>query len=131
MMMIKRIKLKGLNRIKNISDYGEQNYCNYDNKNNAIEMKKEKLPKAELDKRSNLIALAAIYYGDLKNSRENNVVFDLDKFTSFEGDTGPYLLYSYARANSILKKMVLIIGSFKTYDSNSLHVINGLIKIFK
>jgi arginyl-tRNA synthetase len=67
-------------------------------------MKKEKLPKAELDKRSNLIALAAIYYGDLKNSLENNVVFDLDKFTSFEGDTGPYLLYSYARANSILKR---------------------------
>jgi arginyl-tRNA synthetase len=66
-------------------------------------IKKEKLSKIELDKRSKAIALSAIYYGDLKNSRENNVVFDLDRFTSFEGDTGPYLLYSYARANSILK----------------------------
>lgn len=75
-------------------------------------VKKEKLSKAELDKRSKVIALAAIYYGDLKNSRENNVVFDLNKFTSFEGDTGPYLLYSYARANSILKKFGDIADNF-------------------
>lgn len=66
---------------------------------------RDKLGKSELEKRARAVALAAIYYGDLKNNRENNVVFDVDKFLSFEGDTGPYLLYSYARANSILKKV--------------------------
>jgi arginyl-tRNA synthetase len=41
----------------------------------------------------------------LKNNRTNNIVFDIKRFVSFEGDTGPYLLYSYARANSILSKV--------------------------
>ncbi len=59
----------------------------------------------DLDERAKKIALAAIFYGDLKNNREHNMVFDVDRFLSFEGNTGPYLLYSYARANSILKKV--------------------------
>ncbi|MCK5321571.1 arginine--tRNA ligase [Candidatus Pacearchaeota archaeon] len=66
---------------------------------------REDLSKKELVKRAKKIALAAIYYGDLKNSRENNMIFDVDKFLSFEGDTGPYLLYSYARASSIIRKV--------------------------
>jgi arginyl-tRNA synthetase len=65
---------------------------------------REKLDKKELEKRALKIAIAAIFYGDLKNSRENNMVFDVDNFLSFEGDTGPYLLYSYARASSIVRK---------------------------
>lgn len=63
-----------------------------------------KLSKKELDKRALVVALAAIFYGDLKNNKKNNIAFDLNKFTSFEGDTGPYILYTYARATSILKK---------------------------
>ena len=51
-----------------------------------------------------MIAIAAIFYGDLKNYRSNYLVFNIEKFISFEGDTGPYLLYSYARAKSILSK---------------------------
>jgi len=43
-------------------------------------------------------------YGDLKNYRKNDMTFDIKKFVSFEGNTGPYLLYSYARARNILKK---------------------------
>ena len=66
---------------------------------------REDLSKKELVKRAKKIASAAIYYGDLKNSRENNMIFDVDKFLSFEGDTGPYLLYSYARASSIIRKV--------------------------
>src|SRR3989344_6320525 len=50
------------------------------------------------------IAVSAIFYGDLKNNRINDIIFDIEKFLDFEGDTGPYLLYSYVRANSILKK---------------------------
>ncbi|MEM4330971.1 MAG: DALR anticodon-binding domain-containing protein, partial [Candidatus Pacearchaeota archaeon] len=39
------------------------------------------------------------------NYRENDMIFDIEKFLEFEGNTGPYLLYSYARASSILKKV--------------------------
>lgn len=67
--------------------------------------KREKLSAPELNKRALVIALAAIKYGDLKNFREKSIVFDVDRFLKFEGDTGPYLLYSYARASSITKKV--------------------------
>jgi len=73
----------------------------------AKEIKKRpgRLRKEELEERSLTIALSAIFYGDLKNNRKHNVIFDLKKFVSFEGNTGPYLLYSYARASSILRKL--------------------------
>lgn len=66
--------------------------------------KREKLSNSELDKRAKQIALAAIIYGDLKNYRTNDITFDIDRFLEFEGNTGPYLLYTYARARSILRK---------------------------
>lgn len=66
--------------------------------------KRENLKEKELNSRALAIARAAIVYGDLKNHRTNNVVFDIRNFLSFEGDTGPYLLYTYARARSILRK---------------------------
>ncbi len=69
-----------------------------------IEKRDPKISKEELDERSLKIAIAAIFYGDLKNNRRHNVVFNLKKFIAFEGDTGPYILYSYARASSILRK---------------------------
>ena len=68
---------------------------------------KKRLPKInekELEERAHKIAIAAIFYGDLKNNRKNNILFDLKKFVSFEGDTGPYIQYSYARASSIQRK---------------------------
>jgi len=69
----------------------------------AIEQKNPKIKnKEEVARR---VAIAAIFYGDLKNNRTNDMVFDIDKFVEFEGNTGPYLLYSYVRANSILKKV--------------------------
>ncbi len=72
----------------------------------AKEIKKRfpKIKKSEMDERALKVAIASIFYGDLKNNKKNNIVFDLKKFTSFEGNTGPYILYSYARAGSILKK---------------------------
>ncbi len=69
-----------------------------------LKKRKAKISKTEMKERAMKIAIAAIFYGDLKNNRVNNIVFDIKKFSSFEGDTGPYLLYSYARAGSILKK---------------------------
>ena len=52
------------------------------------------------------VGLAALKYGDLSNNRTSNYVFDLDRFTSFEGKTGPYLLYGAVRIKSILRKAV-------------------------
>ncbi|MBA7677602.1 Arginine--tRNA ligase [subsurface metagenome] len=63
-----------------------------------------KISEEELEDRALKIAIAAIFYGDLKNNRLNNIVFDIERFVSFEGDTGPYIQYSYARASSILRK---------------------------
>lgn len=53
---------------------------------------------------SKIIGLAAIKYGDLSNQATKDYVFDIDRFTSFEGNTGPYILYTIVRIKSILKK---------------------------
>jgi len=50
------------------------------------------------------IAIAAIKYSMLKNDNNKNIIFDWKQSLRFEGDTGPYLQYSYARASSIIKK---------------------------
>ena len=50
------------------------------------------------------VALAAVKYGDLSNQASKDYVFDTDKFTSFEGNTGPYILYTVVRIKSILGK---------------------------
>jgi len=51
-----------------------------------------------------IIALAALKYGDLSNQISKDYVFDIDRFTSFEGNTGPYILYTIVRIKSILDK---------------------------
>ncbi|MDD3368453.1 MAG: arginine--tRNA ligase [Lachnospiraceae bacterium] len=53
---------------------------------------------------SQMIALSAIKYGDLSNQASKDYCFDIDRFTSFEGDTGPYILYTIVRMKSILNK---------------------------
>ncbi len=50
------------------------------------------------------VALAAIKYGDLSNQASKEYIFDIDRFTSFEGNTGPYILYTIVRIKSILHK---------------------------
>jgi arginyl-tRNA synthetase len=50
------------------------------------------------------IAVAAVKYSMLRNDNDKNITFDMENSLNFEGDTGPYLQYSYARASSILKK---------------------------
>lgn len=50
------------------------------------------------------VGLSAIKYGDLSNQASKDYIFDIDRFTSFEGDTGPYILYTIVRIKSILNK---------------------------
>jgi len=66
--------------------------------------KRQKISKDELEERSLSIALASIKYFLLKIDMKKNMLFNPKESISFEGDTGPYILYSYARASSILKK---------------------------
>nr|WP_073109954.1 arginine--tRNA ligase [Hespellia stercorisuis] len=58
----------------------------------------------EAEATAKVVGLAAIKYGDLSNQASKDYVFDVDRFTSFEGNTGPYILYTIVRIKSILNK---------------------------
>ena len=60
-----------------------------------------------------IVGLSAIKYGDLSNQASKDYVFDVDRFTSFEGDTGPYILYTIVRIKSILNRFTQDGGSLE------------------
>ena len=62
------------------------------------------MPEEEAEELADIVAVAALKYGDLSNQASKDYVFDIDRFTSFEGDTGPYILYTVVRIKSILSK---------------------------
>lgn len=69
-----------------------------------LESRYPDLPKKELEKRKTAIAKAALYFFLLRSDAKKDIIFDAKKSVSFDGETGPYLLYAYARAKSILRK---------------------------
>lgn len=56
------------------------------------------------EKTAQMVGLSAIKYGDLSNQASKDYIFDIDRFTSFEGNTGPYILYTIVRIKSILSR---------------------------
>lgn len=68
------------------------------------ESKDYEIDDKEAEETAKIVGLAAIKYGDLSNQASKDYIFDLDRFTSFEGDTGPYILYTIVRIKSILNK---------------------------
>ena len=60
-----------------------------------------------------IVGLSAIKYGDLSNQATKDYIFDIDRFTSFEGNTGPYILYTIVRIKSILNRYVEEGGSLE------------------
>ncbi|MDD6102827.1 MAG: arginine--tRNA ligase [Clostridiales bacterium] len=58
----------------------------------------------EIEKVAGMVGLAAIKYGDLSNQPTKDYIFDIERFASFEGNTGPYILYTMVRIKSILAK---------------------------
>ena len=82
---------------KLIAEIDEQMYSRIKEGNQEID-------DAEAKDTAHKVALAAIKYGDLSNQPSKDYIFDIDKFTSFEGDTGPYILYTMVRIKSILSK---------------------------
>jgi len=64
----------------------------------------ESLPEAEFEDIAGKVAVAALKFADLQNFRGTSYIFDLDRFSSFEGKTGPYLLYQAVRVKSLLRR---------------------------
>ncbi|MBD5550824.1 MAG: arginine--tRNA ligase [Lachnospiraceae bacterium] len=62
------------------------------------------MPGEEAEKTAEIVALSALKYGDLSNQASKDYIFDIQKFTSSEGNTGVYLLYTMVRIKSILNK---------------------------
>ncbi len=58
----------------------------------------------EAEETARIVGLSAIKYGDLSNQATKDYIFDVDRFTSFEGNTGPYILYTIVRIKSILNR---------------------------
>lgn len=79
-----------------ISTINEEMYKKISDNNNMSE--------EEARETARIVALAAIKYGDLSNQASKDYVFDIERFTSFEGNTGPYILYTIVRIKSILNK---------------------------
>ena len=77
------------------------------------ETKGYEIDEKEAEQTAKVVGLAAIKYGDLSNQASKDYIFDLDRFTSFEGDTGPYILYTIVRIKSILNKYVEQGGSLE------------------
>src|SRR5258706_10889700 len=64
----------------------------------------EDLDEAGFEDIAQKVAVAALKFADLQNFRGTSYVFDLDRFSSFEGKTGPYLLYQAVRVKSLMRK---------------------------
>lgn len=80
-----------------LTDVEEQMYGKIvENKNQSSE--------EDAKKTAQMVALSAVKYGDLSNQASKDYIFDMERFTSFEGNTGPYILYTIVRIKSILNK---------------------------
>ncbi len=88
----------GVPRLENlIGDINDEMY-------RKMRESRKELPEEEARQTADIVGLAAIKYGDLSNQASKDYVFDVDRFTSFEGDTGPYILYTIVRIKSILAR---------------------------
>ena len=81
--------------LKEVIDYSKK----------EIKKRDSKLSKTRLEKRALKISIAAIKYSMLKQNPSRNIIFKKEDALNFDGDTGPYIQYSYARASSILRKL--------------------------
>jgi arginyl-tRNA synthetase len=76
-------------------------------------MENRDVSEEEARKTSEIVGLAALKYGDLSNQASKDYIFDMDRFVSFEGNTGPYILYTIVRIKSILGKYQSLENKFE------------------
>lgn len=98
------ILLKGKGKTKKMSTRKGDIVLLSDFLDEAIDKAKKAISKRETKGDPKNVAISAIKYSILKNNPNKAILFDLNEALNFEGDTGPYMLYSYARASSILRK---------------------------
>ncbi len=92
----------GVMRLENLISEINEAVCQKMEEN--AKKKETSLGKEEVEKTVPIVGLSALKYGDLSNQASKDYIFDVDKFTSFEGNTGPYILYTIVRIKSILSK---------------------------
>jgi arginyl-tRNA synthetase len=94
----------GVMRLENlIASINEEMY-------NKMKENRASISEEEAIATSKVVGLSAVKYGDLSNQAAKDYVFDIERFTSFEGDTGPYILYTIVRIKSILAKFAEVGG---------------------
>ena len=110
----KPFKTRGVMRLeKLVGDIQNEMYQKI-SENNTME-------KEDAEKTAKQVALSAIKYGDLSNQASKDYIFDIDRFISFEGNTGPYILYTIVRIKSILKKYAQSGKSAADYTIQAAH----------
>lgn len=87
------------------------------------------VPKEEIDDVAKKIGVGAVIFNDLKNYRINDIDFNLEDILKFEGETGPYIQYTYARINSLLKYKQNLSLNYEQISINNL-VWNILFKLY-
>ncbi len=87
----------GVMRLENLIDEIDEEMYRKISENHETDPK-------EARETAKIVGLSAIKYGDLSNQASKDYIFDMDRFTSFEGNTGPYLLYTIVRIKSILNR---------------------------
>jgi len=85
-----------------------------------IKKRSPDIPSGDLAKRSLAISISAMKYSMLKQDSNKVIIFDKQEALSFEGNTGPYLLYTYARAQSILRKAKQISKKYPIHNLTDL-----------
>ena len=87
-------------------------------------MENRTVSEEEAKETAKVIGLAALKYGDLSNQASKDYIFDMDRFISFEGNTGPYILYTIVRIKSILSKYYEAMGADAAADKKILAAVS-------
>lgn len=97
----------------------------------ALKIIEEKSPNLKgKEKTAHIVGIGAIKYNILSQNRTTNIVFDWDKMLSFDGNSGPYLQYTYARGKSILRKSEEVIGDSLPDAENTDILTRNLVGLF-
>ncbi len=94
-------------------------------------LESQKIEKSQIELLAEQIGVSALKFGDMINYPAKDYVFDVPKFCSFEGKTGPYMQYSIVRINSILEKAGNFEPCFEIFGDESREVIINLMKFAK
>lgn len=96
----------GIMRLRDLIDIIKDNVRDKLNENKDID-------EIETEEIARKVGLSALKYGDLSNQVTKDYIFDMDRFSSFEGNTGPYILYTVVRIKSILRKSAEDIAKYQ------------------